>query len=687
MKKIRLSLSIIFALLIFALPAHATLVYSVSNYAAGAAGVIFGNSTSPQIVVQNLSGDATAATFTGYDGVPRILTCNKDSWVTGAGDTNQVYNPYGGPEWNKKPEAEFSSKYTEGPFAGTYDGNAHGVVSMGDKLYISYWGNTYNFFGIDYTSKVCMYDMKNGYIKEKEYIYRPEDENPDLAANCAGIFEYNGYLYAVYTGYRKPGPTPSNPYSYDMDSAVIKLTKDLEFVSKVTVKGKNIFSFGGMGGAIENGKIYVCSSGGITTDLPQPSPESCLSVVDLDTMTSSTPVSVQSLRENGLDIETNFCSASADENGNVYILTFRYDVGPGGSFGDKHIMRLYRTTHEKLMTGDIGELVKETQWAGSSIGMAYDPETKYIWIAAGVLHRFDGTNWRTFSGKEIGGGIYNISILGYKKSKKKEVSAELTATPAEAYPEDTLKLITAPAVNVSYTAESIAEKAAATSFTADDFVKLPGCLLGIKKDSVFEAAKLLRPTDMLMNLYALQMTDISASGASLHSLRGAGKTLGTVTLKVKGQDLCDNKPSRVRLVALKSSGEVQKFIYAFSKPYYKDGFFTILNEDNSVAASIEPEKLYKVVFYVEDNGKCDADARNGYITLAPAILRYNTSSMPEELVPDIPVPETPDTPVVPDTPVAPQADRTADDSGCNGGFSAFALLLGTPLLLIKRRKK
>lgn len=697
-RKIATFCSLVLMLAFTAIPASAHLLYSVSNYATGAAGLIIGDSEKPEIYISNLNGDAIAVALQMADGTSRILTCNRDSWVNNGGDRNQIYNPfYGGKNWNVKPESEFAAKYMTGKYKGTTDGNAHGFAVIGDYLYAYYWGNTYNFFGIDYTSKVVKYDMSKKYKKVDEYYFKPELEDPNLAAQMAGMIEYEGNLYVVCSGYITPEPVTEipgssskpasgqdKPYLYDMNSYVIKLSPDLEELDRIVTKGKNIWSMGGNAANMLDGKILICSTGGGCYDFPQPRPDSCISIVDLKTMTSETPVTVKSLQDSGIDFRTNFSSATADKNGNIYILTYLYDIDEETQgFGSNHKIVVYKTTLDKLCNGDVGEIIMDGHWSGASTGIAYDPETDYLWVLAGRLSRYNVKTgeWKNFDGKALGGGAYNLSILPNPKNKVENILANITTAPDESViqPEGSNFSAEKKPDTFEFNDENKASLSGKIDFEKSDFAKMKNGEIGIDRNVVESVASELRKSRYrLVDIFGLPIAQYIFDVGSEHNQTA-------FIYEVEGQDLCEKTPYKVRVATFKDKNTGELLRYAWDRSLYKNGFFNILNEDGTVvnvenAEEIEISKKYLLVIYVGDDDTCDADKTTGSVTIAPAILRYQDSSMPPRTTEDGSI-------IIPEDGgeiIHGKTDQTLDDGGCNVGIGGLILLFFVPLVLCKK---
>lgn len=397
-KKICRLFLILIVICFSATSASAELFYTLTDYATGTIGRISGTESPQTSVIQNLNGDPFVFAFYDLNGKPRIAGVSRDSWVAN-GDEWKVYNPFAGTGWNSSPEAEFLTKYIEGDYASTVDGNVHAVATIGDYMYLAYWGNTYNSFGQDHSSKLVKLDMANNYEKVAEYLYEPDpnyspSDSNSIAANCADVYAYNGKIYGVYTGYK------GNQYADT--SVVIEFDQDLNPLRTCNLAALNIYG----AQCFSRGKLYISSVGGSVYGTEPTNPLSCVEVVDLESMTAETLVTTASMQKADQSWKLNFGGVAVTDDGTIYLQCFYFSMSEL-----TYPMKIFKTTYEKLKSGDIGDLVKEISFSGWSLGMVYDKYTKLLWVAAGTdLYRYDGSSWVTFDSTALGGNIYNLAI-------------------------------------------------------------------------------------------------------------------------------------------------------------------------------------------------------------------------------------------------------------------------------------
>jgi Synergist-CTERM protein sorting domain-containing protein len=643
MKKFRSVLIALAALIVAVTPANADLYYSVSDYATGTAGIIIGDNNPQKTVIQNLNNDAIVLTYKNKEGRARLMTVGRDSWISGAGDDIKIYDPYGGQGWNKKPLVEFMTKYQTGPFAGKSDGNLHHVVAVGDFLYGSFWGNTYSYFGVDYTSKVVKWDMANNFEKVAEYLYKPEEENPLHSANAQGIFAYKDHIYEVYDGY-------VNKKYVDGASCVVKLDLDLNYVDKAPLYGTNF-----KGGCIYGNKLYVVSNGGdVYTETPESVGMSNIQVIDLDTMDAKVLITAQDLIAKDPEWNLRFTGVQITPEGKCYIQFYNYHMMGGG----QPEAAVYETTLEALEASkDIGELLINYNFFGWSTDFLYDETTGFLWSALGTdLYRYDptkseGERWTLFDSRALGGNIYNVQIASrfIPEPASNETAIKAAAVPLKALPSDAesadLRLL-------PYGIDSADMLAEALGVSPDVITQRGDDLMQFDPSRAFEAIK------SALNRGDTSVTDINylpLFKACVPS--GTPGVLVALAFEIEGKDLLSLGADGVALFGINPDFTLTPFKYSLSD--FRDGTFTLLELNCEIASTIDPSKKYIIVTFAKDGGVYDLSSDDGCIMHAIAIARTVTEG-------------------------SVSYEERQGHGGCNAGFAALALLLAAPVVIRRR---
>lgn len=401
MKKVTKLLLSMFAISFFMIANMASAdVYHFSN---SDLGVIRGMESSSNSVIQNLDRTDYAV---GKDGKGRIIEMS--------GSSVKIYAPFSGDGWEKKPEIEknLRDKNVLEGWDDNKEGNSRGMEILNDKLYVAYFGNDIGFNGvIDDTTRIVCYDMAKNFKKINQFIFKPEEKDPDAAANAMDVVAYNGKVYGLYVGLSKKGRVLDsmwfNTYAV-YDSFVVEFDENLNPTGR-EVKIPTRANYIGMNTqassyAISGNQLLVYGAGDNMTNGYRD--ENGVSVINLDTMELTTFVSGKSFGE---EWNTPVASCTATPSGDVYILMAGFPFYNSNMFGapdfkecsDKVIV--YKTslskmleieklagntTMEELEAMGLMKKLWETTWSGSvqeGPEITYDYETNCVYWMPGEV--------------------------------------------------------------------------------------------------------------------------------------------------------------------------------------------------------------------------------------------------------------------------------------------------------------
>ena len=186
--------------------------------------------------------------------------------------------------------------------------NLYGVVTLGDSLY-----------GIDYDgARIVRITMTgDSYTESGSYTF---PGTAGYQSNGMAIAAVDGYLYGLFT-------TVNNPWLLSpqyLNSTVVKLDAGLVPGGQVSV-GKNAFTlepFTTVNGTTAATCLYVACIGG-KQNFGSHNPDSCLDVVNLNTMTAKTAFKAGAA--NGASDQADFRDITFSNDGTAYILAGRYN--------------------------------------------------------------------------------------------------------------------------------------------------------------------------------------------------------------------------------------------------------------------------------------------------------------------------------------------------------------------------
>lgn len=381
----------------------------------GGLGCIKGNSSTGSFIIENV-GRADAAI--GADGWARLLVMGNSSTGDNAG--LKIYTPYGKAGWEQQPEREANltgAGVTEG-WDDNREFNPRGMEILGDSLYVAYFANDIGFNGsVDGSTRIVQYDMANGFKKKNQFIFKPEEKDPDAGANAMDVFAYNGKIYGIYTGYSKKNPAQSNWYGVygPYDSYVVELDENLTPTGRELIVPSRALYLGMVAGAschTRNGNMLYLAAAGVPESLAMYDQkmaesnikDSAISAINLDTMTLEAVLSGKNLDDSWA---TPFKSVVAAANGDIYF--FACD-NPMYSGTDAQFV--YKTTLDKMKEiekltetkpAGIDELeakglvtkIWENTWSGTfscNPEINYDKQSDYVWWNPGTggLYRYAG---------------------------------------------------------------------------------------------------------------------------------------------------------------------------------------------------------------------------------------------------------------------------------------------------------
>ena len=320
----------------------------------------------------------------------------------------------------KQPEREANltgAGVTEG-WDDNREFNPRGMEILGNSIYIAYFANDIGFNGsVDGSTRIVQYDMANGFKKKNQFIFKPEEKDPDAGANAMDVFAYNGKIYGIYTGYSKKNPAQSMWYGVygPYDSYVVELDENLTPTGRELIVPSRSLYLGMVAGAschTRNANMLYLAAAGVPESLAMYDQkmaesnikDSAISAINLDTMTLEAVLSGKNLDDSWV---TPFKSVVAAANGDIYF--FACD-NPMYSGTDAQFV--YKTTLDKMKEiekltetkpASIDELeakglvtkIWENTWSGTfscNPEINYDRASDYVWWNPGTggLYRYAG---------------------------------------------------------------------------------------------------------------------------------------------------------------------------------------------------------------------------------------------------------------------------------------------------------
>ena len=325
--------------------------YSVvdTNYSTGRIGTIASTTgTVNQNAAGPLNGAPAVHTFKDANGQTRVLAYNYS--YSAVNPEAVVYNP---------ATATWTSVKSIANLAGTDISNLYGVATIGNYLY-----------AIDYESaKVVKINMTNdSYSVEPTQYTLPGTAG--FEKHGVAITAVGNDLYALFTEVNDPWGNANY-----LTSKVVKLNKDtLAPVGNPVEVGKNAFTL-----KYYNNKLYVASLGGKQQSDAYNSGQSRINVVNLATMTVTTPFTA------GVNIPYDFRDITIGSNGTAYILVGKYINNYATMQG-----QVYKTTATAIDSGNIGIPVQQQgatsntfNTGGFCWALHYESSTDRLWFAKG----------------------------------------------------------------------------------------------------------------------------------------------------------------------------------------------------------------------------------------------------------------------------------------------------------------
>jgi len=237
------------------------------------------------------------------------------------------------------------------------------------------------------------------------------------------------------------------------------------------------------------------------------------------------------------------------------------------------------------------------------------------------------------------------------------VTASGTASSARTSAPASLTLPSGTNAKLSETNTSLTVKDAAIqkSITSDKLQTIGGQLY--LKDEIVQSAAKASGTSYtdIFTLPIFKITDTSIKSGDI----------AAAEFEVSGDKFSSTAISADKAQILKvfPDGTGKLFSYTKDLTNAKDKTFTILDAENNIVTNIEPQKTYKLVLFVSDNGAFDLDKEDeGTIVDPAAVLAVGISNK-----------------------ASSGSDSGSSSGSCNAGFGAMALLTLIPLTW--RRKK
>ena len=263
-------LALILALAFPVIPAGAELIFTRqdNSYANTALGIVLGDGAPIHPLVSNMGGNQGQGIypFVNADGNFRVAIT---LYTLNGTDVINIHNP--GPKENWKVPQTWNRPQE----AGTSLHNTRILVTSGGYLY----GTAYDIPTINRVST-----RGDRYTEDKTYLYTPSSSGNK--AHGEGLVAYGDVLYAIFTEGHDVWNIAGGGYA---PNRLVKLNKDLDVLANKPMLGKNLDGFT-PGAYIRQGNLlYVATLGGVQPFGNTYNPESCVEIVNLDTMEISAP--------------------------------------------------------------------------------------------------------------------------------------------------------------------------------------------------------------------------------------------------------------------------------------------------------------------------------------------------------------------------------------------------------------
>lgn len=373
-------------LLAISLPARADLLFTRqdNSYANTALGIIQGSGVPVSPLVSNMGGNAGQGIypFKNADGYFRVAVT---LYTSNGTDVISIYNPGEQSQWTQ-PSA-WKAPLRE---ATTTLHNTRTMVELNGNLYAT-------AYDIPIVSRVTT--AGDVYKQDKKYEYYHNDSKYD--GHGEGLCAYNGSLYAIFTGANDPWDTEHGSYRAN---CLVKLDADLNEVTSVDMKGRNLDGFTPGAYSQKDGMLYVATLGGVQLFGDKWNTGSCIEAANLATMEVKSLITAEEMNAKDPTFKHMF-DAVVFAGDKVYVQAAKWTAGEDYSSG--YSIRVYETTLEKLQKGDLGTLLKDFNGDyGYRLGLVYDEKTGYLWAGVGYsLWRYDGSSWTEFGSNALSGNI------------------------------------------------------------------------------------------------------------------------------------------------------------------------------------------------------------------------------------------------------------------------------------------
>ena len=643
-----------------------------NSYANTALGIVLGNGAPIHPLVSNMGGNQGQGIypFINADGNFRVAIT---LYTLKGTDVINIHDP--GPK-EKWAESQTWNRPQE---AGTSLRNTRALVSLGGYLY----GTAYDVPTIN-----RVITKGDRYTEDKTYTYTPLVAGND--AHGEGLVSYGNALYAIFTEGHDVWDISGGGYA---PNQLVKLDGNLNVLAKKPMFGKNLDGFT-PGAYIRQGNLlYVATLGGVQPFGNTYNPESCVEIVDLETMQISAPVTARKVKESDPTFSHMF-GAVAAAWGKIYVQATQWtsveEYKPGYS------IRIYETTANRLAQGDLGRLLRDFKGEyGYRMGLVYDPERNYLWAGVGYsLWRYDGSNWKEFDANALGGNIsaYAATRAPEGSANHPSPSSPDVSTPDQQpgpsepaavfsgikpslpsdAPHDVLAVepIFFTGTNQSDGLEKAAKALSRSGLKADDLrVDPAGGIVKLSPKVAKEVAKKVLPaSEAVGNIRLLPI--FSARLEQRGGVAAAGFDL-TIT------DPKGRKASEIKLLKVTGPNGGRLMKYAGRSAAFEDGCFTVLDASGAFVEQLKPYVSYVLVLFIEDGGEFDLDGElNGSVVDPAVLLSMGT--------PDAPAPG-PDSVPSPGPETSRDASGGGGGGGCDAGFGFLLLLAVAPAVLYRKR--
>ncbi|MGN0881357.1 Synerg-CTERM sorting domain-containing protein [Cloacibacillus porcorum] len=365
-------------------PASADLLYTRQDqsYSNTALGIIQGANDPVSPLVSNIGGNMGQGLypFLNNNGKFRVAV---SLYTINAKDVINIYNPGTQATWGNKGSWTWPLKEVT-----TTLSNIRGMTSTGDYLY-----------GVAYDVPVVnrVTTANDSFAEDKVYTFVPDGQ---ADAHGEGLTAYGGDIFAIFSQV-EGDPWTDGVY---LPNKLVKFDSELNAVASMDMKGKNLDG-SSPGSYVRSGKnLYVATLGGVQPFGDGWNPESCIEIVNLNTMEVSQAVSADTVSKSDPTFKHMF-TALAVCGEKVYVQATRWtSVDP---YTPGYNIRIYETSKDELAKGNIGTLIKTFAGEyGWRCALVYDDVTGYLWSGTGYsICRYDGSEWKEFNENSLGGII------------------------------------------------------------------------------------------------------------------------------------------------------------------------------------------------------------------------------------------------------------------------------------------